>query len=283
MRQLPQYLIAALLNCYTFPMAHIEWHAPGSFCWFELATTDQKAAKAFYQSLFGWGVNDTPMGPDETYTIFTVDGRDCAAGYTMRQEQRGMGIPPNWLVYIAVTNVDLASSKVATAGGTLLMAPFEVMDAGRMSVVQDPTGATFALWQAKKSQGTRIANVDFTIGWADLNTPDPARAAKFYGDVFGWKFVANKDMAPAGPSDYAHIVNGTEMIGGVPPASQRDPHSPPNWMIYVEVPDCAASVAKAKSLGAQVYVDTMAIGENGSIAVLADPQGAVFGLHTGKS
>jgi predicted enzyme related to lactoylglutathione lyase len=261
-------------------MTHIEWHAPGSFCWFELATTDQSAAKKFYQSLFGWGVNDTPMGPDEIYTIFTVDGRDCAAGYTMRKEQRSMGIPPNWLLYIAVANVDLSASKAATAGGTLLMAPFDVMDAGRMAVVQDPTGATFALWQAKKSQGTRIANENFTICWADLNTPDVPRASKFYSDVFGWKFAGGKDMAPAGPDDYAHIVNGTEFIGGVPPASMRDPNAPPHWMIYVEVPDCAATVAKAKSLGAQVYVDTMSIQESGSMAVLADPQGAVFALHT---
>jgi predicted enzyme related to lactoylglutathione lyase len=260
-------------------MAHIEWHAPGSFCWFELATTDQKAAATFYQSLFGWGANDTPMGPDEIYTIFTVDGRDCAAGYTLRKEQRSMGVPPNWLVYIAVPNVDLFASKVATAGGTVLMAPFDVADAGRMSVVQDPTGAVFALWQAKKSQGTRVAGVDFTVCWADLNTPDPARAAKFYTDVFGWKIVAGKNMAPAGPNDYAHIVNGSDSIGGIPPASQRDPHAPPGWMVYFEVPDCAASVAKARSLGAKVCVDTMSIQETGAMAVLADPQGALFALH----
>ena len=86
-------------------------------------------------------------------------------------------------------------------------------------------------------------------------------------------------MSPAGPNDYAHIVNGTEFIGGIPPAAQRDPHAPPSWMIYVEVPDCAASVAKAKSLGAQVCVDTMSIPESGAVAVLTDPQGAVFALH----
>jgi predicted enzyme related to lactoylglutathione lyase len=124
-----------------------------------------------------------------------------------------------------------------------------------------------------------VTGVPHTVGWADLSTPDPAAAAKFYGEVFGWKTAAGKDMAPAGPNDYAHIMNGTDMIGGIPPASQRQPGVPPHWMIYVEVTSCETMVAAAKKLGATVHVDTMKIGDNGSIAVLADREGAVFALH----
>ena len=79
-------------------MSHIDSHPPGSFCWIELATLDQFAAKSFYSALFGWTPFDTPMGPGEVYTIFRLEGRDAAAAYTMRPEQRSLGIPPNWML-----------------------------------------------------------------------------------------------------------------------------------------------------------------------------------------
>jgi tRNA U38,U39,U40 pseudouridine synthase TruA len=64
-------------------MPTITQHAPGAFCWPELGTTDQNAAKAFYSGLFGWTFRDTPMGPGVVYTIFQLDGRDAAALYTL--------------------------------------------------------------------------------------------------------------------------------------------------------------------------------------------------------
>src|ERR1700748_1996365 len=120
-------------------MANIDKHPAGSFCWVELATTDQAAAKNFYTSLFGWSVTDSPMGPDDLYSIFNIDGRDAAAGYTMRKEDRAQGIPPHWMLYIAVDDADKSVAKAAQAGGTILAPAFDVMDAGRMGVIQDPT------------------------------------------------------------------------------------------------------------------------------------------------
>jgi predicted enzyme related to lactoylglutathione lyase len=117
-----------------------------------------------------------------------------------------------------------------------------------------------------------------TVGWIELTTKDEKDAARFYGKVFGWK-VTNGKGAPAGPDDYGHIENNDVPIGGIPPASMRDPNTPPNWMNYVEVADTAAMTGKARSLGATVLMDPMDIGENGTISVLADPQGAVFALH----
>lgn len=92
---------------------HIDRHKPGTFCWFELATTDQNAAKLFYQSLFGWESTDSPIGPDDVYTMFTLNGRDVGAAYTMRPEQRGQGVPPNWGLYIAVDDADAAAARAA--------------------------------------------------------------------------------------------------------------------------------------------------------------------------
>jgi predicted enzyme related to lactoylglutathione lyase len=252
---------------------------PGAFCWFELATTNQDSAKDFYRALFGWDIQDDDMGPMGVYTRFQIGGKDVAAASTLQKDQLAHGVPPNWLIYIMVTDADASAAKVTAAGGTVVAGPFDVDTHGRMAIISDPAGAMFAIWQPKATAGVGVTGVPHTVGWADLSTPNAAAAAKFYGDVFGWKTAAGKNMAPAGPDDYAHIMNGADMIGGIPPASQQQPGVPPHWMIYFEVTSCDTMVAKAKALGASVFVDTMAIGENGSIAVLADREGAVFAFH----
>ena len=260
-------------------MPSIDKHAPGSPCWFELSTNNQNAAKSFYSDLFGWTISDNPMGPDAVYTIFKIDGKDAAACCTLQPEQAAHGVPPNWAVYIATDNADATAERITKAGGTVVAPPFDVMDLGRMAVVQDPAGATFCLWQPGLNTGTQIGGVMNTVGWIELTTTDEAAAAKFYGDVFGWKVTNGKDGGPAGPNDYGHIENAGTMIGGIPPASMRDPNAPPNWLIYVEVADTAAATEKAKALGANVVVGPMDIGESGKISVLQDPQGAFFALH----
>jgi uncharacterized protein len=258
---------------------HIDRHKPGTFCWFELATTDQNAAKQFYQSLFGWESTDSPIGPDDAYTMFTLNGRDVGAAYTMRPEQRGQGVPPNWGLYVAVDDADAAAARASTLGGTVISPPFDVGEHGRMSVLQDPTGAVFSVWQPKQHTGTGVSGVPHSVSWADLNTRDQPRAAAFYSALFGWQMTNGKEMKPATPGSYYHIVNGPDFIGGVPPPQHGNPHAPPHWMIYVEVADCPASTAKAKQLGARAFVESMAIGNEGWFSVLQDPQGAVFALH----
>ena len=178
-------------------MSHIDSHPPGSFCWIELATPDQSAAKSFYSSLFGWTPSDTPMGPGEVYTIFRLEGRDAAAAYTMRPEQRSQGVPPNWMLYISVASADDAAKRAKEAGGTVHMDAFDVGESGSMAVLQDPTGAVFAVWQPNKNQGIGIAHVDGTLCWADLSTPDPQRAGKFYSDLFGWQMIAGRGRSRA--------------------------------------------------------------------------------------
>jgi len=255
-------------------MANVDKHPVGSFCWIELATTDQNQAKSFYSTLFGWVVTDNPMEPGEVYSIFKIDDRDAAAAYTMRKEQRAQGVPPHWMLYVAVDSADQTAAKAAQAGGTVMAPAFDVMDVGRMAVLQDPTGATFAAWQPKRHSGTGIAHVNGTLCWADLSTPDPARAGKFYSDVFGWKLEkGDKD-----PSGYLHIKNGEHFIGGIPPVSHRPPNAPAHWMIYFQVRDVAASAAKAAKLGAKVLMPAQDMEGVGTWAILADPQGAVFAI-----
>ena len=253
-------------------MPNIDKHPAGAFCWVELATTDQAAAKTFYSSLFGWNANDLPMGPGEHYTIFQLQGRAAAAGYTLRPE-RSPAVPPHWMPYICVNSADEAAARAAQAGGKVLDQPFDVFDAGRMAVVQDPTGATFSLWQPKSNQGIGIAGVDGSLCWVDLVTGDAERARRFYSDVFHWRIMPGEND----PSGYLHIKNGETFIGGIPPAGPR-PGVPPHWLLYFLTSDCDASVDKAKSLGAKVHYGPETMENVGRWAVVADPQGAVFAI-----
>jgi uncharacterized protein len=255
-------------------MPNIDHHPPGTFTWIELATTDQNAAKTFYSSLFGWAPNDIPMGPGDFYTIFRIDDRDAAAGYTMRADEKAMGIPSHWNLYIAVEDVDASAESVPGLGGKVIAPPFDVIEAGRMAVVQDPTGAIFQVWKSNKNAGIGVTGVDGTLCWADLNTPDSGKAKPFYEALFDWNIA----LGDNDKSGYLHIKNGHEYIGGIPPV--RDPKTPPHWMIYFLVSDVEASTAKAQALGAQVYMPAMDIEKVGKMAVIADPQGAAFALFT---
>lgn len=256
-------------------MAHIDKHAAGAFCWIELGTTDQNAAKNFYGKLFGWGVNDMPMGPNDFYSMFTLEGRYAAAGYTLRADQRAQGVPAHWMIYVAVESADAAAARAAQLGGKVLAPAFDVYDAGRMAVMQDPGGAVFCVWQAKKNAGTGINGVEGTLCWADLSTPDQEAAGKFYSALFGWE-ILKEDEEPS--HNYHHIKNGEEFIGGIPPAAHRDPNIPPHWLAYFLVNNCDASAAKAKQLGATIHLPPMNIEDLGRFAVLADPQGAAFAI-----
>jgi uncharacterized protein len=255
-------------------MATIDKHAAGSFCWVELHTSDQDAAKRFYESLFGWQANDMPMGPDDLYTIWRLEGRDAAAGCTLRPEEKNHHVPPHWELYIAVDNVDDTVAKAKQLGANILVAPFDVFDAGRMAVVQDPTGAVFCPWQAKRNTGIGIHSVHGTLCWADLSTPDVKRASDFYAALFGWHIAAD----PKDKSGYLHIKNGEHFIGGVPPSEHRLKGTPPHWMAYFLVDDVDATAEKAKQGGAKFYVPPMTMEGVGRLAILADPQGAGFAI-----
>ena len=252
-------------------MAQIDQHAPGSFCWIELATSDQNAAKQFYRSLFGWTANDFPMGPGELYTMFQIEGCDAAAAYTLNAQMRAQGVPRTGCSTSRPRAPTKPRAKPRRPAARWWPAPFDVMDFGRMAVIQDPAGATFSVWESKSHKGTRVTGVPGTMCWADLSTPDPAGATAFYKQVFGWDFTTGQD-------DYLHIKNGEAFIGGIPPAVHLNPHAPPHWMTYFTVVDCDASAAQAKSSGANLYMGPMSIEKVGRMAVVADPQGAVFAL-----
>ncbi|MGH9359195.1 MAG: VOC family protein, partial [Terriglobia bacterium] len=255
-------------------MPLIEKHVPGTFCWIELGTTDQATAKHFYHTLFGWTHNDILMGPNHVYSIFQLEGRSVAAAYTLRHEQQSKGVQPHWMLYVAVDSADEAASRAASLGGSILTAPGDVPDAGRMAVLQDPAGAVFSVWQSRNHIGTEMNGVDGTLCWADLMTPDPVRAKEFYSALFGWKLAANEKES----SGYLHIANGEKYIGGIPPAEHRDPNVPPHWLSYFAVSDCDKAAAAAIRNEAIACSPPTTLENVGRMAVVTDTEGARFAI-----
>ena len=257
-------------------MADIDSLPPGSFCWPELATSDQKAGTAFYAKLFGWSQNDNDMGPAGVYSIFQMRGRDVAAAASLRPEEKQHGVPPHWNTYISVANADAVVKRATELGARVLAPPFDVMDAGRMAVVADPTGAVFQVWQANKHVGTRIQGENGSLCWSELYTRDTKAAESFYKQLFGWS--AKVGTAP--PGEYTEFSVGGKAIGGMLAIQAEWGQMPPNWVPYFMVANCDASADKAKSLGANVGVKPTDIPNVGRFAMIADPQGATFAIFT---
>src|SRR5437588_229241 len=157
-------------------------HETGRFCWAELSTTDGPGAKAFYSALFGWETTDNPMGPDMVYTMLNLKGQSAAALY---QDNSGKA-PPQWGTYVSVDDLDAASARAKELGGTVIAGPFDVMEHGRMAVVQDPTGAVFSMWQPKGHIGYTVINEPGAVCWNELYTRDTSAAAEFYSGLFGY-------------------------------------------------------------------------------------------------
>ncbi|HVE66168.1 MAG TPA: VOC family protein [Thermoanaerobaculia bacterium] len=247
-------------------------HEPGTFCWVELATSDGSAAKKFYTSLFGLSTKDNPMGEGGVYTMLQKNGKDAAGLYEMGPEQKGM--PPNWGSYVAVENANDAAAHAKELGATVMMEPFDVMEHGRMAVIQDPTGAVVSFWEPKSHVGARVVNEPGSFCWNELYTADPARAADFYTGLFGW----TKDVRPMEHGDYVIFSFGDRMAAGMMKIPKEWGPIPPHWTVYFAVDDCDRTVEKAKGLGANVTVPPTDIPEVGRFAMLTDPQGAGFAV-----
>ena len=254
-------------------MSIVTSHEPGAFCWVELATNDQNAAKQFYSQLFGWTINDQDMGPQGVYTIFQLKGHDSAAAYTLHPEQQA-GVPPHWMIYISTEDAEATVKHSAELGGEVVVPAFDVYDLGRMAVLKDPTGAFHNIWQPGKNTGIGISGEDGAFCWGQLNSSDTAKAEAYYTGLFNW---GAKTGSGGGMTYTEWLQNGTP-IGGMmtlPESAMAASH----WLAYFYASDCDAVTARAQSLGATVYVPPSDIPGTGRFSVLADPQGAVFALY----
>jgi uncharacterized protein len=150
------------------------------------------------------------------------------------------------------------------------------MDAGRMAVIQDPTGAVFQIWQAKRSIGAMILNEPGALCWTELTTSDTKAAESFYTGLFGW---TPKHSTPGSPMEYTEFsVGGVPSIGMMAKPKDMPAHIPSYWMPYFQVANCDRSTAKAKELGGKPMVGPQDIPNTGRFTIISDPQGAIFAV-----
>jgi predicted enzyme related to lactoylglutathione lyase len=186
------------------------------------------------------------------------------------------GQPPAWNSFVTVESADAAAASAAEHGGTVEMQPFDVLDVGRMAVIQDPTGAFFEVWEPRASIGAELVNEPGALTLTQLNTGDPERAQEFYAGVFGWRF----DAVEGGDMPYWGIYNGDRLNGGMMPLP-ADGGIPPHWLAYFGSDSVDDDASRLGELGGSVTVPPMPV-PGGRILVAADPQGAVFGLLSGR-
>lgn len=241
----------------------------GTPCWIDMMVPDPRRAMDFYGALLGWDFFDT--GEDSGhYLMCSVGGREVAGigGPMPGQEE----VPVAWTTYLATSDVDKTVSAISEAGGQVMVPPMDIMEAGRMALAADPTGAAFGLWQAGQTTGFQVANVPRTPCWLECVTDDFARAKDFYVDAFGYGI---DDMSSADFS-YVALKVGGNVVGGL---GQMEPGAPagvpPRWRVYFGVADTDAAVSRAQQLGGTLMggpQDT----EYGRQATLRDNQGAFF-------
>jgi predicted enzyme related to lactoylglutathione lyase len=246
-------------------------YPPGMFSWAELATSDAEAAKTFYSGLFGWDYDDTPVGDGQVYSMARRAGHNVAALFASEQ-------PPHWNCYVTVDSVDDTAARAGDLGANVMMEPFDVMEVGRMAVIADPSGAALCLWEPRSSIGATFVNGPGAMTWNDLVTPDPETAAGFYGALFGWT-----TEEPANAGGYRVIKNGERSNGGIMPIDpeRMGSDTPPSWMPYFGHDDVDRVVEAVGGLGGRVFNGPAQMPQ-GKIAVLGDPQGAVFAVWTGQ-
>jgi predicted enzyme related to lactoylglutathione lyase len=250
-------------------------YAPGTFCWTDLTTTDQDAAKAFYSGLFGWEAEDMPVGEGVHYSMQRLDGKDVAAISPQPQMQRDAGAPPAWNSYVSVESADTTADRAKELGATVHAPPFDVMEAGRMAVIQDPQGAFFMLWQSSRHFGAALVNAPGAPSWNELASPDLDASKAFYSSLFGW------DVEPfeGSPQPYLTIKNGDANNGGI--RELGPPGTPPHWLVYFAIDDIDEGLAKVQELGGTKLDGPIDIGI-AKIGIVQDPQGAVFALYAGE-
>ena len=258
-------------------MPEVTSHAHGTPSWADLATTNESLALSFYRELFGWIDEPQPMGENSYYHMQKLNGLEAAAIYQQMEEESNQGIPSHWTVYFTVDDADAAAGKAAELGGTVLMGPMDVFEAGRMALVQDPQGAVFSVWQPKQHIGARVKDDPGAMPWNELLTTDPDASTEFYGALFGMERVDTTDMG-----GYILLrVQGTEVAGLMKITEDMGP-VPPCWTVYFAVEDVSGAVADAQEMGAEVVVPATDIPEVGRFAALTDPMGAHFSIFKGS-
>ncbi len=251
-------------------------YAPGTFSWVDLGTTDVTAATRFYEGLFGWETSDEDAGGGAVYTMCRVDGDAVGGLYQTGDDMPSAGGPPCWTSYVTVAGADDALDRARKLGGGAMAGAFDVMDLGRMAVLTDPQGASFAVWEPRQRAGADRVNDVGCLCMNELATTDLDGARSFYEALFGWS-TSVIDTGPGGPA-MASVQNGGRLNANM---SVAQGGAPAHWRPYFTVVSATGAVHRVGELGGSVLMPPLTV-PAGSFALVQDPQGALLGLFEGE-
>ncbi|MFO0825842.1 MAG: VOC family protein [Gemmataceae bacterium] len=242
---------------------------PGQFCWINMLTPQPAESRDFYTQLFGWTYEEIPgVGH-----IMVVQGHAIGGLFDLNAPTTPPGIPAHIGVMVKVESADAVAEKTQAVGGTATPA-MDIMDSGRMACCTDPTGARFDLWQPKTKPGTDVdTDLHGATSWFEIITTDPTRAAKFYGDLFGW---THETMPLPNAMEYTTFKLDGEFVGGMMKIVPQMGNVPPHWGVYFTVNDADETARQATVLGAKICVPPTDIANVGRFCGITSPQGVSF-------
>ena len=249
-------------------MSHRDRYEPGVPCWVTTMQPDVDAAAEYYGGLFGWEYAD-----GGGFLTAKLRGRDVAAVAPLAP---GVDPPPapGWLTQVSVADADAAAAKAEAAGGRVVAGPLE-FEIGRLVVIEDPSGAVFNAWEPRMRHGAQLVNEPGAWAMSRLDTPDPERAATFYGELFGW---TTESFGPVTMFRLPGYVGGEpeqpvsrEVVAVMLPTEAGEAR----WLVNFWVDDLDAAVARSAQAGGTTVAPPFEA-PPGRSAVLADPAGVTF-------
>ena len=248
-------------------MSEVKTLSPGHFCWVDLAVSNTKATYEFFSALFGWGRRVRPTPEADAYSIMTSGDAHVVGVYEVPEDG-----PSQWMSYILVEDLKDSTNKAQELGAKVMEQDIEISTFGRMSVLQDPVGAVFALWQSMRGETPSAGNG--TVCWNELLTDKQDEAEEFYTKLFGW--TAQKETISG--EVYTRFWMGDERVGGMMGHHEKRGSKRSHWLVHFAVDDCNKTIEQALELGGKLRIPAKDHDGIGREAVLRDPSGGSFGI-----
>lgn len=254
-------------------MSERDSYPAGVPCWVTNLQHDVPTAREFYAELFGW---EMESGPAEVapYALGRLRGRDVAGIGTLPTAAAA----PGWVTEVRTDHLEATATAVRHAGGEVLQDDVDFSPVGRLGVFKDPVGATFCAWEAGDREGAQVVNEASAWAMSALQTADTDRAARFYGEVFGWQTEA---FGPATMFRLPGYVGGEEsqpvprdVVAVMLPAAED---APARWGVDFWISDARVAADRVRRLGGSVVTEPYDAPPFVQ-AVLADPGGAEFSV-----
>jgi predicted enzyme related to lactoylglutathione lyase len=246
-----------------------------AFFWYELMTSDPKAAEEFYTKVVGWRAEPFQGAGTMQYTVLHAGDRGVGGIMEMPEPYRQGGGHPAWVGYVYAPDVDAQAEALKKAGGKVHRGPEDIPGVGRFAVVSDPQGAMFELLQPDGPDQPPVPpGTPGHIGWHELYTSDWKKAVDFYSGQFGWKKTREFDMGEMGV--YAIFAMDENDAGGMMDKPSQIPN--PVWQFYFNVEGIDAVARRVSDNGGKVLMGPMEVPGGQWVVQCQDPQGAHFAL-----